>query len=143
MVFRLLENSFSSQESESRHLYSCLFPGKILPRFLSSHSRQREITHPSQAVFFRKSLSPPLRTWPIGSLPPPREPGQLDLPHKLKCSNNYGWGFSLTISFDINKRQKLSGGSDQKRRVVTFKFKDGVRVFLDIINNKITESALH
>ena len=139
MVFRLLENSFSSQESESRHLYSCLFPGNILPRFLSLRSKA-ERNHSSLPGSIFSKISPP----PQGERGKHfRESGQLDLPHKLNCSNNYGWVFSLTISFDINKRQKLSGGSDQKRRVVIFKFKDGVRVFLDIINNKITESALH
>ena len=115
------------------------FQAIFSPGFYHYAPRQREITHPSQAAFFRKSPPPPQGERGKHF----RESGQLDLPHKLKCSNNYGWVFSLTISFDINKRQKLSGGSDQKRRVVTFKFKDGVRVFLDIINNKITESALH
>ena len=119
------------------------FQAKFSPGFYHHAPGREKPLIPPRQYFFENLSPPPLRTWPIGSLPPPREPGQLDLPHKLKCSNNYGWGFSLTISFDINKRQKLSGGSDQKRRVVTFKFKDGVRVFLDIINNKITESALH
>ena len=44
MVFRLLENEFACQKIELRHFYLCP-PGKILPKSISSSSRQREITH--------------------------------------------------------------------------------------------------
>ena len=44
---------------ESRHFYSCPSQSKLNPKFLSSHSRQKEIAHSPRQHFFFENLFPP------------------------------------------------------------------------------------
>ena len=60
MVFRLLKKAFASQQTKSRHFYSCPLPplGKALSKVLIATLIHREITHlPRQHLF--ENLSPP------------------------------------------------------------------------------------
>ena len=60
MVFRLLENPFVSQKIESIHFCTHACQEKLSPRFLTL----REMSHPTQTMFFSKMFSPPAeRGW--------------------------------------------------------------------------------
>ena len=71
IVLRLLESTFVSQKIESVHFYSCPQTTPS-PRFLSSTSRQKEITHFPRTAYFESLFFPQqkrerimeLKKWP-------------------------------------------------------------------------------